>query len=77
MCRYLFLASLKNVPVMQEERLHLVDTSWGDENEVKDGEETKLHGKGSIAHFPECETAEEGCEDVQDNLIPHVVLLHC
>lgn len=77
MCRYLFLASLENVSVMQEEWLHLVDTSWGDENEVKDGEETKLHGEGSIAHFPECETAEESCKDVQDNLIPHVVLLHC
>lgn len=71
---YLLLTSLENVPVVQEERLHLVDTARGDKGEVEDGKETKLHGEGAVAHFPEGEAAEEGCEDVQGDLVPHVVL---
>lgn len=72
--RYLLLTGLENVPVVQEERLHLVDTARGDEGEVEDGKETQLHGEGAVAHFPEGEAAEEGCEDVQGDLVPHVVL---
>lgn len=59
---------------MQEERLHLVDTARGDKGEVEDGKETQLHGEGAVAHFPEGEAAEEGREDVQSDLVPHIVL---
>ena len=70
----LLLASLEYVPVVQKERLHLVDTARGDEDEVENGKETKLHRECAIAHFPKGEAAKEGCKDVQDNLIPHIVL---
>lgn len=33
-CLGLLLASLEDVAVLQEEGLHLVDASWGDEDEV-------------------------------------------
>lgn len=74
---YLFLTSLEDIPVVQKEWLHLVDTAWSDEDEVEDGKETHLHRKSAIAHFPEGKAAKESCEDVQDYLIPHIVLLQC
>lgn len=35
---YLFLPRLKNVTIMEEEWLHLIDTPRGHEDEVEDGE---------------------------------------
>lgn len=35
---HLFLSRFKNVTVMKEEWLHLIDTPWSHEDEVEDGE---------------------------------------
>jgi hypothetical protein len=71
---YLFLSGFKNVPVMQEEGLHLIDTTRRHEDKVEDREQTKLQRKCAIAHFPKGETAEKGCKNVQNDLVPHIVL---
>lgn len=59
---------------MQEKRLHLIDTSWSHENEVENGEKTKLQIESAVAHIPECETAEKSCKYMQNYLVPHIIL---
>lgn len=59
---------------MQEERLHLVDTSRRDEDEVEDGEQPELQRECTISDLPESETAEQTGKDVEDHLVPHIVL---
>lgn len=71
---YLFLPSFEDIPIVQEERLHLVNTTRRNENKIEDGKEPELHGECAISHFPEGEATEEGCEDMKHDLIPHVVL---
>lgn len=71
---HLLFAGLENIAVVQEEWLHLVDTCRSDENEVEDSEEPKLEVKRAVSHFPKCETAEQGCEDMQNDLAPDIVL---
>lgn len=38
----LLLSGLEDIAVVQEERLHLVDTSWGNEDEIEDSKQSKL-----------------------------------
>ena len=71
----LLLSSLKYVAIVQEERLHLVDTSGGNEDEVEDGKQPKLERVRPISHFPKRESTEQGGKDVQDDLVPHVILI--
>lgn len=59
---------------MKEERLHLIDTTGSNEDEVENGEQTQLKVECTFTHHPEGETTEERRKDVQDNLVPHVVL---
>jgi hypothetical protein len=54
--------------------LHLIDAARGNENEIEDGKESQLERESSISNLPEGETAEKSREDMEDNLIPHVVL---
>jgi hypothetical protein len=54
--------------------LHLIDAARGNENEIKNGKETQLEGESSISNLPEGETAEKSCENMEDDLVPHVVL---
>lgn len=70
----LLLSRLKQVSVVQEIRLHLVDTSRSNKDKVEDGKESQLQVESSVANHPECETAEKGCKDVKVDLVPHVVL---
>ena len=60
----LFLAGLKEISVVQEEGLHLVDASWGHEDEVEDGKDTQLKVEGGVSDLPEGEAAEESRKDV-------------
>ena len=71
---YLLLPRLKQVSVLEEEWLHLVDAPRRHEDKVKDGEEAQLQVEGAVADLPEGEAAEEGREDVQVDLVPDVVL---
>ena len=71
---YLLLSCFKEIPVTQEEGLHLVNTAGCDKDEVENGEQAQLQVERAIANHPECETTEKRCEDVQVYLVPHVVL---
>jgi hypothetical protein len=62
---------------VQEIRLHLVDTSWSDKDEVEDGKESQLKVKRSVANHPKGEAAEQSRKDVQVDLVPYVVLVSC
>lgn len=70
----LLFTGLKNIPIVQEERLHLIDASRGNENKVENSEKPQLERERTIFNIPKCETAEECCEDVKVDLIPHVIL---
>lgn len=70
----LLFAGLEDVAIVQEEWLHLVDTSRSDKNEVEDSEETELEVKRAITHFPEGKTAEQSCEDMENDFAPDIVL---
>lgn len=74
MASYLLLPRLEDIPIVKEEWLHLVDTSWCDEDEIEDGEQSKLQGEGAVSDFPEGETAEQTSKDVENNLVPHIIL---
>lgn len=71
---YLLLSRLKQVSVMQEIRLHLVDTSRSNKDKVEDGKESELQVESSVTDHPECEAAEEGGKDVKVDLVPHIIL---
>lgn len=71
---HLFLASLEDIAVLQEERLHLIDATRGHENEVEDSEQSQLKGERAVIDLPEGETTKEARKDVKHNLIPHIVL---
>jgi len=70
----LLFAGLENIPILQEEGLHLIDASRGNENEVEDGEKPQLERESPIFNIPKSETTEECCEDVKNDLIPHIIL---
>lgn len=70
----LLLPSLKQITVVQEERLHLVDAAWCHKDEVEDGKDTQLQVERAIPDFPKREAAEESCENVQVDLVPDVIL---
>lgn len=72
--KYLFLPNFENVAIMQEKWLHLVDTSGSNENEIEDGKQTELQIKGAVSHLPKCETTEQRCKYVENNLIPYIIL---
>lgn len=74
---YLFLPSLEQVPILQEERLHLVDTAWRHKDEVEDCKQSQLQREGTIVNHPESETAEQSREDVKGNFVPDVILRIC
>lgn len=59
---------------MQEERLHLVDTAWGDENEVENRKKSQLKGESAVSDLPEGESTEECGENMEKDLVPHVIL---
>lgn len=59
---------------MQEERLHLVDTAWGDEDEVENGKQSQLQGESAVSNLPEGESTEKCCENMEKDLVPHVIL---
>jgi hypothetical protein len=59
---------------VQEERLHLVNTAWGNKDEIEDGKKPELKGKGAISNFPKGKAAKKRSEDVKNDLVPHVVL---
>lgn len=52
----LLLTRLEDIAVLQEERLHLVNASRGNENEVENSEESQLQRESSISDLPERET---------------------
>lgn len=70
----LLFAGLKDIPIVQEERLHLIDASRGNENKVENSEKPQLERESTIFNIPKSKTAEERCEDVKVDLIPHVIL---
>lgn len=72
---HLLLPGLKQVTVMKEEWLHLVDTPWGNEDEIENGKQTELKIERAIAHHPESKPAKQRCKYVENYLIPHVVLI--
>lgn len=59
---------------MQEVRLHLIDATRGNENEVEDGKKSQLQVKCSITDHPEGEATKQRGEDMQVDLVPHVIL---
>lgn len=70
----LLLASLKQVAVVQEEGLHLVDTTGSHKDEVEDGKDPQLEIKRAISNLPKGETTEKSCKYVQVDLVPDIVL---
>jgi hypothetical protein len=54
--------------------LHLIDAAWSNKNEIEDGKESQLQRESSVSNLPERETAEKSRENMEDNLVPHVVL---
>jgi hypothetical protein len=70
----LLFACFENVPISQEERLHLVNAAWGDEDEIENGKESQLEAESPVSDFPEGETAEKSRKHVENNLVPHIVL---
>lgn len=71
---HLLFSSLKQISIVQEIRLHLVDTAWSHKNEVEYGEESQLKVERAISNHPESKSAEESSKNVQVDLVPHVVL---
>ena len=62
---------------MQEERLHLVDTAGGDEDEVENREKSQLKGESAVSDLPEGESTEKGGENMEKDFVPHVILGKC
>lgn len=60
---------------MQEERLHLVDTTRGNKDEVEDGKESQLKRESAISNLPKRESTEETGKYMEEELVPHVVLV--
>jgi hypothetical protein len=77
MSSYLLLSCFKYVTVVEEVRLHLVDTARRDKDEVEDGKQSELQVKSPVADHPEGEATEKGGKDVQVDLVPDVVLDLC
>jgi hypothetical protein len=55
MSSYLLLSCFKYVTVVEEVRLHLVDTARRDKDEVEDGKQSELQVKSPVADHPEGE----------------------
>jgi hypothetical protein len=73
-CTHLFLSGLKNITTIQEEGLHLIDAAWGDEDEVENRKKSQLKVESAVSNLPEGKAAEECRENVENYLVPHVVL---
>ena len=73
-CTNLLLPSLKNISVLQKERLHLIDAAWCHENEVENSKKAQLECERPISDLPESKPAKESRKNVQNYFIPHVVL---
>lgn len=71
---HLLLTGFEQIPVVQEEGLHLVDTARGHKDKVEDGKQTQLQIKRGVSNVPERETTEESRKNVQVDLVPDVVL---
>ena len=71
---YLLLPGFEYITIVKEEWLHLVNAARCNEDEIEDSKEPELHSESTVSHFPEGETTEEGCKDMKDDLVPHVVL---
>lgn len=71
---HLFLSGFKYITTMQEKRLHLVNTARGDEDEVENRKQSQLKVKTAVSDLPEGETTEKCCENMEDDLVPHVIL---
>lgn len=59
---------------MQKERLHLINTAWGDEDEVENRKESQLKVESAVSDLPEGESTEECGENMENDLVPHVIL---
>jgi len=70
----LLFTSLKDIAVLQEERLHLIDTTGGNKNEVEDGKEPQLKRESSVSNHPEGKSTEQCRKDMKNDFVPHVVL---
>lgn len=55
---YLLFACLKDIAIVEKERLHLVNATRSDKNEVEDGEKSQLERKGAVSNLPKGESAE-------------------
>lgn len=62
---------------MQEERLHLIDTAGGDEDKVENRKESQLKVESAVSDLPEGESTEKCREDMENDLVPHIVLGEC
>lgn len=62
---------------MQEERLHLVNTAGRDEDKIENRKESQLKVESAVADLPEGESTEKCRENMQNDLVPHVVLGEC
>jgi hypothetical protein len=72
---HLLLSGLKDVTAMQKEWLHLINTARGNKNKVEDSKESQLEGESATSDLPKCETTEESGENMQEEFVPHVVLI--
>lgn len=54
----LLFTGLKQISVVKEIRLQLVYATRCDEDEIENGEDTKLKVKGAVANHPKGESAE-------------------
>lgn len=61
---------------MQEERLHLINAAWRNEDKIENSEKTELQVEAAISHIPKRESAKKSCKYVKNNFIPHVVLFN-
>ena len=52
---------------MQEERLHLIDTAWRNEDEIENSEKAQLQIEAAIAHVPKRESAKKSCKYVEND----------
>ena len=71
---HLLLSGLKDVTIMQEERLHLINTARRNEDKVEDCKESELKRESATSNLPECESTEKSGEDMQEEFVPHIVL---
>jgi hypothetical protein len=72
---HLLLPGLKYVAAMQEKWLHLVNTPRGNKDKVEDCKEPQLEGKSAASNLPEGKSTEESGKNMEEEFVPHVVLI--